>query len=367
MTLDSQEFAELVDSLPLLTPVEMFNRLGELGYVDQERGRRAVCLFAYRHMRRIKRIYVERVPRERLPGKSNMLLVGPTGCGKTHLVELLFGKLLSLPTVIVDITAYSETGYVGQDVPAILTRLLHAAGYILPLACIGIVCLDEFDKIAGGSNRALFAGQGTTKDVSGLGVQRELLKLLGSTEVEVPVSLDHSTYQERLVMPTHDVAFIACGAFSGLKTITWERSGAGMGFARPTARREGVAVRYTEEELQSVTAFQDYGFLPELIGRFSRIVPFEPLSKDALMEILRRNVLPRYVEEFASEGIELVVEEGVLDLLCDRALRRETGARGLESALISHLEEAAFDAFSARGRSRARLFVKDRCIRCELD
>jgi ATP-dependent protease HslVU (ClpYQ) ATPase subunit len=132
---------------------------------------------AYRHVRRVKRIYLDGAKREQLLPKSNTLLVGPTGCGKTHLVELLFQQILRLPTVIIDLTTYSETGYVGQDPSTILTRLLHAADDNPLLASIGIVCLDEFDKIASGQNNAIFAGAGTTKDVTGLGVQRELLKL----------------------------------------------------------------------------------------------------------------------------------------------------------------------------------------------
>jgi ATP-dependent Clp protease ATP-binding subunit ClpX len=128
---------------------------------------------AYRHVRRVKRIYLDGVDRAQVPRKSNSLLVGPTGCGKTYLIELLFGKILKLPTALVDVTTYSETGYVGQDPCTILTRVLHAADDNPMLASIGIVCLDEFDKIASGQNNAIFAGPGTTKDGTGMGVQRE--------------------------------------------------------------------------------------------------------------------------------------------------------------------------------------------------
>ena len=173
-----ENLVRFAKELPVLSPREIYRRLEELGYRGQNEARRAVSLMAYRHVRRIKRIYVDGVKREHLLPKSNTLLIGPTGCGKTFLVELLFQQILHLPTVIIDITTYSETGYVGQDPSTILTRLLHAADDNPLLAAIGIVCLDEFDKIASGQNNAVFAGAGTTKDVTGLGVQRELLKML---------------------------------------------------------------------------------------------------------------------------------------------------------------------------------------------
>src|SRR5690349_25151610 len=147
---------------------------------------------AYRHVRRIRRIYLDGAKREQLLPKTNTLRIGPTGCGKTHLVELLFREVLRLPTVIIDITTYSETGYVGQDPSTILTRLLHAADDNPLLASIGIVCLDEFDKIASGQNNAVFAGAGTTKDVTGMGVQRELRKMLQASEEDVPLDLTRS-------------------------------------------------------------------------------------------------------------------------------------------------------------------------------
>ena len=172
-----EHFVKYVRDLHAPSPRAIFTRLEELGYRGQAEARRAVSLLAYRHVRRIKRVHLDGVKRDQLLPKTNMVLAGPTGCGKTHLVELLFQQILRLPTVIIDITTYSETGYVGQDPSTILTRLLHAADDNPLLASIGIVCLDEFDKIASGQNNALFAGAGTTKDVTGMGVQRELLKM----------------------------------------------------------------------------------------------------------------------------------------------------------------------------------------------
>ena len=191
-----EHFIKFLRDLPVPTPAAMFKALQEQGYRGQDDARRALCLMAYRHLRRIKRIYLDGVDRAELPRKSNYLLVGPTGAGKTFLVETLFGKLLKLPTALVDITTYSETGYVGQDPSTILTRLLHAAEENPMLASIGIVCLDEFDKIASGQNNAIFAGAGTTKDVTGMGVQRELLKMLEASEVVVPLELGHASYSD---------------------------------------------------------------------------------------------------------------------------------------------------------------------------
>jgi ATP-dependent Clp protease ATP-binding subunit ClpX len=356
-----EHFIKFVKDLPVLSPRGIFERLHELGYRGQREARRAVSLMAYRHVRRIKRIYLDGAKREQLLPKSNTLLIGPTGCGKTHLVELLFQQILRLPTVIIDITTYSETGYVGQDPSTILTRLLHAADDNPLLASVGIVCLDEFDKIASGQNNAIFAGAGTTKDVTGLGVQRELLKMLESSEVVVPLELTHSSYGDHVVISTSDVAFLAAGAFSGFHQVARRRSSTdSIGFgrtARPGGAADGIAVSFTDEEVEHVANFQAYGFLPELLARFSRFVPFEALDHATLMDILRGNVIDRLTREFEDEGFELVIEEPVLLRIVEQSLRRETGARGLASVLTRHIEDAAFESFAeaSGGRIRVRL------------
>src|SRR5688572_1088728 len=218
---------------------------------------------AYRHVRRIRRIYLDGAKRDQLLPKTNTLLIGPTGCGKTHLVELLFREVLRLPTVIIDITTYSETGYVGQDPSTILTRLLHSADDNPLLASIGIVCLDEFDKIASGQNNAIFAGAGTTKDVTGLGVQRELLKMLEASEVVVPLELTHSSYGDHVVMSTADVAFLAAGAFSGFQQVAHRRMVRDhIGFGRDQAPGgmdpDAIAVDFSAEQVENVANFQAY-------------------------------------------------------------------------------------------------------------
>ncbi len=394
-----EHFIKFVRELPVLSPKAIFARLEELGYRGQDEARRAVSLMAYRHVRRIRRIYLDGTKREQLLPKTNTLLIGPTGCGKTHLVELLFQQVLRLPTVIIDITTYSETGYVGQDPSTILTRLLHAADDNPLLASVGIVCLDEFDKIASGQNNAIFAGAGTTKDVTGLGVQRELLKMLESSEVVVPLELTHSSYGDHVVMSTADVAFIAAGAFSGFHQVAGRRgAGDSIGFgrfqegqdedggrggegggeseskskemkARPRkrVRPDAIAVDFTANEVEQIANFQAYGFLPELLARFSRFVPFAALDEGTLMDILKSNVVDKLTREFEDEGFELAIEEPVLKQLVVESVRRETGARGLSSVLTRTIEDAAFESFAEAKGGRIRVRLERGRIQVETD
>lgn len=366
-----EHFIKFVKDLPVLSPRATFTRLEELGYRGQVEARRAVSLMAYRHVRRIKRIYLDGAKREQLMPKTNTLLIGPTGCGKTHLVELLFQQILRLPTVIIDITTYSETGYVGQDPSTVLTRLLHAADDNPLLASIGIVCLDEFDKIASGQNNAIFAGAGTTKDVTGLGVQRELLKMLEASEVVVPLELTHSTYGDHVVMSTSDIAFLAAGAFSGFNHVARRRDAADtIGFGRTPPEKlagNGIAVSFRAHDVEQVANFQAYGFLPELLARFSRFVPFQALDAGTLMDILKTNVVDRLTREFEDEGFTLAIEPDVLDKIVDESLRRETGARGLASVLTRHIEDAAFETFAEASGGTIRVHMADDTIKVDVD
>ncbi|MCU1281438.1 MAG: ATPase domain protein [bacterium] len=364
-----EHFIKFVRELPVIPPKKIFTKLEEAGYRGQDEARRAVSLMAYRHIKRIKRIYLDGAKREHVLPKSNFLLIGPTGCGKTHLVELLFQNILRLPTVIVDITTYSETGYVGQDPNTIITRLLHAADDNPLLASIGIICLDEFDKIASGQNNAIFAGAGTTKDVTGMGVQRELLKMFEAGEVVVPLELTHSTYGDHIVMSTADIAFIAAGAFSGFQQVARRRGAVDrIGFGRDKTKQhklrggagaqDQIAVSFTTEEVENIANFQAYGFLPELMARFTRIVPFRALDSQTLKDILRTNVIERLTREFDDEGFKLVVSEEALEHVVKESIRRETGARGLAAILTRHLEDAAFEAFAEHPGGDVRLDVE---------
>jgi ATP-dependent Clp protease ATP-binding subunit ClpX len=369
-----EHFIKFVRELPTIPPKKIFAKLEESGYRGQDEARRAVSLMAYRHVRRIKRIYLDGAKREQVMPKANFLLIGPTGCGKTHLVELLFQNILRLPTVIVDITTYSETGYVGQDPNTIITRLLHAADDNPLLASIGIICLDEFDKIASGQNNAIFAGAGTTKDVTGMGVQRELLKMLEAGEVVVPLELTHSTYGDHIVMSTSDIAFVACGAFSGFQQVARRRGAVDrIGFGRGSSAKsiekaklpvgsagpDAIAVSFTSDEVENIANFQAYGFLPELMARFTRIVPFRALDAGTLKDILRGNVIDRLTREFEDEGFRLTVTDDALDHIVAESLRRETGARGLAAILTRHLEDAAFDTFADHPGGDVRLVLQN--------
>jgi len=340
--------------VPTLTPAKISAKIRACGYVGQERAVKAVSLFAFRHLDRLRRI--RRGLTDNLPRKTNLLFVGPTGCGKTYLIELLFNKILKLPTVVIDITSYSETGYVGLDISNILTRLLSAANMNAKQAETGIVCLDEFDKIAMFGERNTPTGGGSSKDVSGFGVQRELLKMIDGTSVRVPLEMGSNQYGDHTEVSTIQIPFIACGAFSGLKHYIHRAKSNTIGFMHESQpSKDKIAVSYTEDDVNLITTFQRFGFLPELIGRFSRIIPFEALGENELRNILKQNVMPSWQEEMALQQIEMVVDDSLVDFIVTNALQKETGARSVESVFAQLLEDAAFDAYSCIETTRVIL------------
>ena len=345
----SEKVKKFVAELPLLTPREIFDELEKQGYKGQDDQRRALSLMAYRHVRRLKRIHVEGVDAKELPPKQNVLMIGPTGCGKTYLVELLFQNIFKIPTVIVDITSFTESGYVGDSVNTLLTRLILNADGDPHLAECGVICLDEFDKLASSGSSARFAGQGTTKDVSGYGVQRELLAMLHGTTITVPMDYGFSEFGYRAELSTHNIPFIVCGAFSGFEEILKENR-SNIGFQQKLGSDSEIL---TEQEAQS---FQRFGFLPELIGRFSRIVSFPKLAHEVLRQILTQNILPQFQNEFAGENLKLNITDEAINFIVKRCEKRGTGARGLQTELITAVESAAFATFG--DNSGAEILIK---------
>lgn len=330
--------------------------------MGQDEPRRAISLMAYRHIRRLKRIYVDNYPLRSLPPKQNTMLIGPTGCGKTFIVELLFQQILKIPTVVIDITSFTESGYVGDSVQTILTRLIDATDGQAHLAGCGVICLDEFDKLAASTSNSRFAGQGTTKDVSGYGVQRELLKIIEGTDVMVPMDYGYSEWGGRSPLSTRNIPFVACGVFPGL--VESENKQSNIGFAGQEQSDDELAL--ISQKPISATSFHKFGFLPELIGRFSRVVQFTELEKETLKQILRQNVLPRYIEEFKMEGITLSVTQKALDHIVAQAQERQTGARGLEAELLQTLEQTAYDTFLQGEKLTVKVTVRDGSLQAEV-
>ncbi len=333
-----------VAALRLPTPRQLDERLEGLGYRGQAAARRAACVLAWRHVRRLQRLHLDGVDPSELPDRDSYLLVGPTGCGKTHLVELVFRELLEVPAVVVDVTTFSETGYVGNDVSTILTRLVNAAGGDEGWAGCGVVCLDEFDKLAGSSSSARFAGAETTKDVSGWGVQRSLLGLLSGTYGEYAPDSGDSGRTPARHLPLAGITFVACGAFSGLRRA--EAAARPVGFGEAGAGGAGG-----EPAALEPAALERLGFMPELIGRFSRLVELAPLGLPELRRILDEQAR-RHVRELKADGLALALDERALGAMAARAHRDGHGARGLRAALALEVEALVYDGLAPRGQDR---------------
>jgi ATP-dependent Clp protease ATP-binding subunit ClpX len=356
---DEEKLREYVDLIPILSPQKIWQELELLGYKGQDEQRKALSLMAYRHVRRLKKIYLEGEDRKNLPPKQNVLMLGPTGCGKTYLVELLFQNIFKLPTLIVDITSFTESGYVGDSVNTILTRLISKTDDDPLFTTCGVICLDEFDKLASSGSSARFAGQGTTKDVSGYGVQRELLAMIQGTNVSVPMDYGFSEYGYRSEISTSDIPFIACGAFSGFEELLKE-SRSNIGFRQDGKTDDEIL---TEQEAQS---FQKFGFLPELIGRFSRIIPFSALTEETLRQILTENILPQFVNEFSAENLKLTATSEALKFIVQRCEKRGTGARGLHTELVTTVEKIAFETFGETTNAEVIIKVKNERLVTEI-
>ena len=342
--LEEEEEAPAFEMKELPTPHEIKKNLDDY-VIGQEAAKKTLSVAVYNHYKRLQSNSNKDKDDVELQ-KSNIVMVGPTGSGKTLLAQTL-AKFLDVPFAIADATSLTEAGYVGEDVENCLLKLIQAADFDIAKAERGIIYIDEIDKIARKSENPSI-----TRDVSGEGVQQALLKILEGTEANVPPQGGRKhPHQEMLQIDTTNILFICGGAFDGIdKTIRSRRTEKNMGFGADIHKKNEESV---EELLKEIipTDLQKFGLIPELIGRLPVLVTLNPLDEEAMIHILtepKNALVKQYQKMLGMDDVKLTFTDDALKAIAEEALRRKTGARGLRSIIERIMLDVMFDVPSRK-------------------